>query len=275
MRAQLEKAVALGTDLRLVHDGLISETLLAYVYLNEGRLEESLRRFNSIQARAATDYTLPFLWATTAIADVTLRQGRINDAIDAAQDALEIADKANSLDQNSRFQAHGILASAWLRTEGVQRARRHLDLAIAAADKGGRMSYTAQFGFAGVAEILLALSASGKPESHEAARHLRHWLRQWRFIALMRPIFRPWYLLLRARWHAQAGRRRLAARRLRRAAWQADRMQLPYESAVTRAELARLMNLGNPARETLVDEASLIFSTIGAEAARKETQALK
>jgi tetratricopeptide (TPR) repeat protein len=272
---RLERAVRLGADFRLVLDCLICETLLAHVYLNEGNVDEALRRFVSIQARSVADHTVPWLWATAGIAETAWRQGRVPAAINAAQDVLERADKENSLDQNSRFRAHGILAVAALRTEGVRRAQRHLDPAIAADHKGAFITYTAQFGFIGVAETLLALSKTDGAESRQAARRLRTWLRHVRLIAVIRPIYRPWYFWLRARWHAQAGRRSMARQRLRRAVSLADRMQLPYESAVTRAELARLLDARDPTREPLLAQAIAICTTLGAEATLKDIQALK
>ena len=100
-------------------------------------------------------------------------------------------------------------------------------------------------------------------------------MRRWRIIGYMRPIFRPWILWLRARWDVQAGRTLIARRRLRRAIQTADRLQLPYESALARAELGRLLEAGDPRRNALIDEACATFSSLGAMTALKDTQALK
>ena len=137
------------------------------------------------------------------------------------------------------------------------------------------MTYNPQTGFTGIAETLMAIAASGTSESQDAGRRLRRWLRYWRLVTLVRRTLRPWYLMERARWHAQAGRRHFATRRLLRGIRHADRMQLPYESAMLRAELARLKNPGDSGRNALIDQACAICSTIGAAGLLKDTQALK
>ena len=55
----------------------------------------------------------------------------------------------------------------------------------------------------------------------------------------------------------------------------AERMQLPYESAMIRIELARLKNPGDSGRSALLDQASATCAAIGASGLLKDTQALK
>jgi class 3 adenylate cyclase/tetratricopeptide (TPR) repeat protein len=237
----LEQALRLGAELRSVHDGLIYEGVLAYISFNQGRLEEALGRFENVLARARRDdHLVPQLWSMVSMGEVAFRQGRLDDAIAAAEDCLKLADRTSTVDQNSRFQAHGLLASAWLRKEGPDRSRHHVDLAVAAAESGARLSYSPQFGFVGVAEVLFALWDRGGDQAEPARTRLRRWLRVLRVMAFCRPILAPWDLLFRAGWHQRHGRSRLALHRLQQAATAADRMGLAYESALAGAEFERL-----------------------------------
>jgi class 3 adenylate cyclase/tetratricopeptide (TPR) repeat protein len=237
----LEQGLALGAELRNVHDCLIYEGVLAYISFNQGRLEEALDRFRAIRARARRDdHLVPQLWSMISIAEVAFRQGHLDDAIAAAEECLALAERTNTVDQNSRFQAHGLLASAWLRKGDPDRARRHLAPAIAAADAGARLSYTPQFGFVGVAEMLLADWDRGGDQAQPAKTRLRRWLRILRVMAFCRPILAPWDLLFRAQWNERRHRPWLALRRLRQAIQAADRMGLTYESALAHAEFGRL-----------------------------------
>jgi class 3 adenylate cyclase/tetratricopeptide (TPR) repeat protein len=234
----LEQALTIGAELRNIHDCLIYEGVLAYISFNRGQLDQALDRFRSILARAQRDdHLVPQLWSTVSIGEVAFRQGRIDDAIDAANACLELARRTNTVDQNSRFQANGLLASAWLRKEGPDRAQAYIALAVAAAESGARLSYSPQFGFVGVAETLFALWDRGGVHAAPAMAQLQRWLRVLRIMAFCRPILAPWDLLFRAEWHRRRGRPRLARRRLHQAIRAAGRMGLTYEAAVARAEL--------------------------------------
>jgi hypothetical protein len=188
----------------------------------------------------------------------------LNDAAALAEECLELASRTTTVDQNSRFQANGLLASAWLRMGELERALKHVDLAIAAAQTGARLSYTPQFGFIGVAETLLAACDRAGPDADQAAPRLRRWLFSLRLIAFCRPILEPWDLLFRAVWSGRRGRRRQQRRGLRQAIKRADDMGLAYESAIARLELARALPLGAPDRRPALDEACVIFDRIGA-----------
>ncbi len=188
----LEHALTLGAELRNVHDCLIYEGVLAYISFNQGRLGDSAVRFRAIRTRARKDdYLVPQLWAMVSLGEVAYREGRLNDAIECAEECLELANQTETVDQNSRFQAHGLLASAWLRKDGPERAQPHIDRAIAAADAGARLSYSPQFGFIGVAEVLFAIWERGGERAGPAATRLRRWLRVLRVMAFCRPILAP------------------------------------------------------------------------------------
>jgi tetratricopeptide (TPR) repeat protein len=273
--AAFEEAITLASELRLVVEGLLCEHSLAEVRINEGRLVEALELLSNIRRRARReDAVIPQLWACASMGTAAFRLGRLSEAISYAEETLDIADRRGKPDQNCLFQAHGVLASVRLRIEGVDRARLHANRAIAASQAGARFSLTAQSGFLGVAEVLFATWEQGGQGGKDAKTQLRRWLRTVRVMAFHRPIFAPWNLVLRARWSARHGRRRLAIRRLRKAIRLADRMDLAYESAFARAELARLFRKDEPTRPQILDQACRILARIGAVDLLSETRSL-
>lgn len=272
--AALEEALVIGARLRLGHDCHLTEVLLGYVYFNQGRLDDVVASMTKTAGAAKEEHIVPHLWASVLLAETKYRQGRLAEAVDIADDALAYAAKVKSTDQNSRFQAHGLLASAWLRLEGAERARPHLDQAVDAARTVARMSYTPQFGFIGIAEVLFAMAAGADDGRAEATRRLRHWLRTLKAATRGRPILRPWSLYFRGRWHAEHGRRALAMRRFRQAVQSADRLTLQYESAVARTDLARMMRVDDPDRIRMLEQALRTFGSLGAALALRDAQRL-
>jgi tetratricopeptide (TPR) repeat protein len=237
----LIRGLALGSELRNGHECLISECTLGYISFHQGRLDEAYARFSDIRVRAdGSADQIPRLWATIAIAEVMLRQGRPDLAIAKAQECLDMADSSGTVDQNSRFQAHGLLAAACARQGSRSEAMVHVAHATAAADAGARLSYSSQAGFVGVAEALFAEYDRPDDDRHRVSRQLRHWLWLLRMVAFCRPILEPWDLFYRAAWNQRKGRRRLAVRQLKKAIRVADTMALPYESAAARSAIDRL-----------------------------------
>jgi class 3 adenylate cyclase/tetratricopeptide (TPR) repeat protein len=237
----LIEGLALGWELRNGHECLIHECTLGYLCFHQGRLDEAYARFADIRARAdAAADQIPRLWATIAIAEVMLRQGRLPDAIAKARECLDMADASGTIDQNSRFQAYGLLAAACARQGSLSDAMTHVAHATAAADAGARLSYSSQAGFVGVAEALLAEFDCSPGGRRRVDAPLRRWLWSLRAVAFCRPILEPWDLFYRAAWNQRHGRRRLAVRQLKKAVRVADGMALPYESAAARLALERL-----------------------------------
>jgi hypothetical protein len=116
-------------------------------------------------------------------------------------------------------------------------------------------------GYAGVAEVLLALWAEGGPASGEAARDaLRSCAALWRY-ARVCPIAGPRAALLsgRADWHL--GRRRRAVRRWRRALATAERLAMPFEVGLAHAEIGLHLADDDPNRSLHLASARGIFAS--------------
>ncbi len=266
--ASLHEAMVIGADLRMTHDCLLFEHALALVHLHQGRLTEATSRLHDVRARAqAHEDRLPELWAMATLAEIAFRRGEAAEAISLAEGSLVLAERHKIVDHNSHFQAHGLLAAAYLRQTQPDLAKRHMNKARLEADSGGYLSYSPQAGFSGVAEVLLAGVTQGDALARVA---LKAWLRRLRVMSFCRPILKPWAGILRARYDVVQGRRRMARHQARRAVEAADRLSLVYEAGVARTELAALLNPANPERRTLEQGAREIFERLGVKPIRYE-----
>jgi class 3 adenylate cyclase/tetratricopeptide (TPR) repeat protein len=271
--ADLKQGLALGEELRATHECLISAHTLAFVSLNNGQLDEAVRQFTDINRRArADDDVVPQLWALASLGEVAFRQGDLGQARAHAEASIALADRTKVVDQNGRFQAHGLLAAISVRRGEFERARLHATAAIAAAHAGARLSYAPQAGFFGVADTLFALADQGS--SQVTRGEIKRWLRSLQVVAFCRPIMTPWHHLFRAQWHVRRKRSWSARRHLRRGMAAADRMRLPYEAAMIRLELARLLPTDSVDSRRLLEQARVGLEGMGAaqenSAVRKE-----
>src|SRR5262249_44257422 len=68
---RLNEGLLLGMSLRNLHETLIAECTLGHIDLHRDRLDEALRRFDGIAARAReAAFILPELWAMAGVAHV-------------------------------------------------------------------------------------------------------------------------------------------------------------------------------------------------------------
>jgi class 3 adenylate cyclase/tetratricopeptide (TPR) repeat protein len=238
---RLREGVALGASLRNVHETLVAECTLAYISFHRGLVEDAFTRFESVESRARDDgFVLPQLWAKAGISEVQLRQDRLLDAILTAEACLRLANETNAVDQNSRFQVHGVLASARSRRGEYEQALAEVEPAARAATGGAHLSFSAQAGFVGVTEALFAACASGVIDARDGEARVRHWLWRFRVAAFCRPILEPWSLHFRAMWNHRNGRSWRAKRQLLKSIQLAESLGMPYEASRGRLALTEL-----------------------------------
>lgn len=239
--ARLREGLELGASLRNLYENLVGECTLAYIHFHRGELTDAFARFTSIEQRARdSGFVLPQLWGHTGLAEVHLRQNRVSDAVEAAETCLRLARERSFIDQTSRFQAHGLLASARVRQGDYQQALSEVEPATAAAAAGAQLSFSAQSGFVGVSEALIAACASGAIASDAGRRRVRQWLRRFRMAAFCRPILEPSRLQCDAAWERHNGRCRRAERQLAKSIRLAEQLNMPHEADRGRAAASDL-----------------------------------
>ena len=231
----------LGARLKNLHDSLVSGCTLAYISFHRDQLGEAFARFDDIccQARDSGN-VLPQLWAMVGMSEVHLREERLADAIETAEACLRLANDRKVTDQNSRFQAHGVIASARSRQDEREQAMAEVEPAMSAAAAGGQLSFSAQAGFVGVAEALFAACDAGGPDVRTTEARLQRWLWRMRAAAFCRPILEPASLHFRAAWNQRRGRPGAARRQLLKSIRLAESLAMPYEARLGRQALANL-----------------------------------
>lgn len=238
---RLSDGQILGARLKNLHDCLISGCTQAYIRFHRDQLREAFARFDDIcrQARDSGN-VLPQLWAMVGMSEVYLREERLADAIETAEACLRLADDRKVTDQNSRFQAHGVIASARSRRDEREQAMAEVEPAMSAAAAGGQLSFSGQAGFVGVAEALFAACDAGGPDVRTTEARLQRWLWRMRAAAFCRPILEPASLHYRAAWNQRRGRPGAARRQFVKSIRLAESLAMPYEARLGRRALESL-----------------------------------
>jgi hypothetical protein len=119
------------------------------------------------------------------------------------------------------------------------------------------MGFASVVGFVGLVEAELDATDCD-------LRALGRALRILRVTSLARPALAPVALRLRGRLLDRAGRARAARRMLRRALARAEALDLSYEAARTRCDLARTLEPGDAERSALAEQAARDLDKLGA-----------
>ena len=235
----------LGARLQNRYQTLVSGCTLAFISFHRGQLADAFTKFDEIRCAAEDGgHVLPQLWATAGMAEVRLREDRLADAIDLAEACLRVANDRKATDQNCRFQAHGVIASARARRNELEQAIAEVEPALAAAAAGASLSYAPHAGFCGVAEALLAACHAVDADQKALEARLKRWLRQMRAAAFSRPLLEPASLYFRAMWNQQHARPAAASRLLVKSIVLAERLGMPYEARLGQQALDALSRPG-------------------------------
>jgi tetratricopeptide (TPR) repeat protein len=263
--AAIDESIALSGQIGNDYQWEESSSMRANTELLRGNFERSRERFAEILKRARRSSSVVHqLWALTGRADASLRLGALEDAIELAEQALELLDRSGSVDQVTPFHAAGVLTGAWLRRESRERSGPWAERTVGAMTLAARLGYGALAGFVGILEHHLPEPDAGEP-SRDDLRTAARVCRWFRFTARSRPILRPAALRCEGRraWHL--GARRRAVARLRASAAAAESLGLPYERARAQVDLARYLNVDDVERAALFAGARRTFAELGAQ----------
>jgi class 3 adenylate cyclase/tetratricopeptide (TPR) repeat protein len=262
--AAFDEAIAISEQLGNHYQWEETSSARATVDLYRGEFEASRRRYGEVLESALRSGSLVHqLWALAGQADASLRLGRHDEAIDLAEAALALHRQSESLDVTTPFQASGILASAWLRKEGLERSAPWAARARAAMTLPARLGYAALSGFVGIAEYHLSQGERQALPGPDG-RALRAVCRAFASTARSRPVF------VAAAWRFEGLRAwRLGRRRRARRAWStslaaAQRLELGYEAACAHLEIGRHLPDGDPERRLHLAQAASGFAKAGA-----------
>jgi class 3 adenylate cyclase/tetratricopeptide (TPR) repeat protein len=188
-----------------------------------------------------------------------LPQGHADAAVTRLHEAARLLEGHGS--RADEIEANGLLALAYLRLQDNGRARAAADTAAELMARSQPVAVSIFEGYAGVAEVYLALWAAGDRSSAGPAQRACAALGKY---ARALPIARPRAWLCEGLAAHQAGRRRHAAALWRKSLTLAERMALPYEQARTLWVIGRSLPTALQARRAHLARAAEIFETIGA-----------
>jgi class 3 adenylate cyclase/tetratricopeptide (TPR) repeat protein len=200
-------------------------------------------------------------WGLYGRALVLLRLGRPEEAAELLEESPVVrGEEAVAADA---IYGGGILAVARLRCGERDAARDAAEAALGRIASTRPMVGYIMEGYAGAAEVLLALWAEPGGGSSEAADRASRACAALRRFARVFPIARPRAAMLSGREDWQLGRRR-ALRRWRRALADAGRLAMPFEVGLAHAEIGLHLAADGPDRRFHLDHARAIFARQGA-----------
>jgi len=214
-------------------------------------------------------------WGLRGQAENILRLGQTDEAIGLLETVVGWL--AGSRDRHGQIQANGLLAVACLRSGDLRRALQAANTAAALIAQSSPTVYSALEGYAGVAEVYLALWEDVSSPS-AISRQLPVTSYQLSVIrdsalqacaALSRfarvfPIGRPRAWLWQGLSDWLAGRPTQAHTAWRKSLAAAERLGMLYEQGLTHYEIGRHLDARDPARSQHLNRAVEIFNRLGA-----------
>jgi serine/threonine protein kinase/tetratricopeptide (TPR) repeat protein len=255
-----ERARAVGSrlgDMRLWEESTI---LLSHIASYQGHFERGAALARDLAREARARGHLQALgWANVMIAYQTFRLGRVEAAAHLLQEEMD------AVARDGRIQAEVIALEALLALVSLRRGRRTLAMHLAEsaleAMRGARpLGFWNQASASMVAEVLLSLRAEDRVGTRITRQAVDNARAYGSIVRAGRPASLLWAGVLAAR----SGHRDRALRLLRRALREAHDLGVPYEAARARFEIARALDVDDPARPMHLGQAGALFARIGA-----------
>ena len=254
-----------------------AELILALTELASGRIHESRRRFQALTLGAAQRANGRHVTVgLTCLGSALLKLGEI----DEAEARLEEARAGLERREDSQVKATclGLLATVHARKGHIDKAVAVADIVCSEAEKApALMGLGTAYG--GAAEAYLARlerALKSRPaEIVEARRALRRILPKLLLATRIHPIEGPAYHCIQGRMRWIEGAPARAKRSWERGLAVTVKLNLPYEQAIARIDLARAEPPGSAARERHLDTAEALCVEMGCRSALTEIWALR
>jgi class 3 adenylate cyclase/tetratricopeptide (TPR) repeat protein len=219
-------------------------------------LLEDAQRTGNIQAQS---------WGLLGQAQSALPLGRTDDALFFGEAAATLITSlaAKETDRPSAIVTYAFLALARLRRGEPDRALEAAGRAAELIAQVPPSAIAALEGYAGVAEVYLALWEAGEAESLGAAKAAPQACAALYRFARVFPIARPRADLWQGRADWLGGRRGRASRLWRRGLAVAERLSMPYEQGLAHLEIGQHLPAGDPDRRAHLTRACEILSRLG------------
>ncbi len=230
-----------------------------------GHFREAQAKFEAMKSSAHFSNNVQIqAWATMMTAAVLTRTGTAEAA--SAEYAQITAWVAKNATKSEVLWANGVEALARAR-RGDARGALELADGLLPYIKKRPVAYWVQHALAAVAETYLYLWARATPGTREAAalqgKAAIACLAMRRFGSAF-PFGRPHALVWDGVFERQRGRTAKATQLLQAAIAQCDELQMPWESALAKRELGRMLRTGDPQRNVWLDKAIGELQALGA-----------
>jgi class 3 adenylate cyclase/tetratricopeptide (TPR) repeat protein len=216
-------------------------------------------------------------WALSGQAENNLRLGQIEEAITQLKAALDLY--ADNIDRTSIITTFGLLALAYLRQGEQQLARQAADTTVKIIADASPTSHSLLEGYAGVAEVYLALWKADRSNPHastsefkipESAKHACRALHRY---ARIFPIGQPRAWLCQGLYNWLSGKPSQAYKAWQKSLSLAEQLHMPYEQGLAHYEIGRHLEAEARTRQTHLLQAYEIFDGLGATYDRDRAQA--
>ena len=267
-----------------------TSTLLAMALFPQGDLDRADRLYEAVYRSAvARGSERAQCNALLGRAETAIVQDRPTQAIDYLESVKVLA---KQIGVGTEIWLYGLLARAHWRLHDAASARQAADAALALAAKTNPVNFYAREGYAGFAEVYLAmwessphpqpLSHRGRqergagqaaPESDALRRSARRAIKALNKFAKVFPLAQPRALLWRGLSLWLDGKPDKARMLWEESLAEAERLALPYDQGLAHFEIGRRLTPDDPARAQHLNRAVERFAQIGAEFDRLRAQA--
>lgn len=257
---------AIGITERLGDRRLWGEcvVILSQVMQYSGQFERSKELTDMLEAAALqSGNDLHRAWGMEGRALYVLRKGRAAEAAEILEEALPfLAD-----DKGASISGYGMLALARLQQGDFESARRAAESGLELIVQSAPANPAAVEGYAGVAQVYLALWSAAREPSSPGYRELERASRQ-ACKALFEhaqvfPMNQPIAWICRGRHEWLSGHSSNALRAWNRSLTIAERLRMPYEEGIAYYELGLHADSQDQTRWVRLKRASNIFNSLG------------
>jgi class 3 adenylate cyclase/tetratricopeptide (TPR) repeat protein len=237
----------------------------ASLYL-QSRFSESIQWFNKAVTSARRRGNLVHQgWGVSGHGENLFRIGETGEAIKFLEESLSFFNEKE--DRVFQIGVRGLLAMAHMRLGAGERARKEAKKTLSYIVKSRPTLITQLEGYAGAAEVFLALWESGTLFADMEPNYFAEKARVacnalWSFARVF-PVAEPRALLCEGWAHRLGNSLRDAQRDWERGLISARRLRMPYEEGRLYCEIGRFLDADNPDRTKHLTQATKIFSEIG------------
>src|SRR6185436_18271424 len=262
-------AAEVSDQLRDRWEWITSQATFAILAHYQSQFTQSVQFNQSVYAAArVTGNLVQQGWGLYSQAESLMRLGRLDEALALLEQSLTLL--TGDIRRAAPIRVHGTLAVTHWRRGEVALAEQVVDTASHLIAQSNPTIYSAMEAYNSVAETALGLwekaLTEGEPDQlAELQARARQACRVIQRYARLYPVGQPRAHLWSGLYAWLEGKPKAAHRAWSRSLAYAQRLGMPYEEGLAHYEIARHLDLGDPARQPHLTRACEIFAELNAE----------